>query len=154
MSTGRWDFLAEQKPQLLQEYVLARVADRLAEELRAFPPALDWEDPREQARFAAVLAQPGPLARDTLRVGLELARLELLREVEAIDAFLRSPRAAELLPAPLEEQRALFVARWLTESLLEFKDFAQGKFRRRDLLALVALLEDQLVPGLQLRLSE
>jgi hypothetical protein len=153
MSSGRWDFLAEQKPQLLQEYVLGRVADRLAEELRAFPPALDWEDPRERARFSEVLEQPGPLARDTLRVGLELARLELVREVETIDAFLRSPRAPELLPTPLEEQRALFVARWLTESLLEFKDFAQGKFARRDLLALVALLEDRLVPGLQLRLG-
>ena len=152
MATGRWDFLAEQKPQRLQEYVLDRVADRLAEELRAFPPALDWEDQREQDRFRDVLAQPGPLARDTLRVGLELARLELLREVEAIDAFLRSPQAPALLPTPLEEQRALFVARWLTESLLEFKEFARGKFGRGDLVTLVGLLEERLVPGFGLRL--
>jgi hypothetical protein len=153
MATGRWDFLAEQKPQLLQEYVLDRVADRLAEELRAFPPALDWEDQREQDRWAEVLAQPGALARDTLRVGLELARLELLREVQAIDAFLRSPQAAALLPSPLEEKRALFVARWLTESLLEFKEFAQGKFKRGDLVSLVERLEERLLAGYVLRLG-
>ena len=153
MATGRWDFLAEQKPQLLQEYVLDRVADRLAEELRAFPPALDWEDAREQARWAALLAQPGPLARDTLRVGLELARLELLREVEVIDAFLRGPEARALLPTPLEEQRALFVARWLTESLLEFRDFAQGKFKRTELVGLVERLEERLLAGYRRRLA-
>ena len=153
MATGRWDFLAEQKPQRLQEYVLDRVADRLAEELRAFPPALDWEDPRERDRWAEVLAQPGTLALNTLRVGLELARLELLREVEAIDAFLRSPAAAPLLPTPLEERRALFVARWLTESLLEFKEFAQGKFKRGDLVSLVERLEERLLAGHRLRLQ-
>jgi hypothetical protein len=153
MANGRWDFLAEQKPQRLQEYVLGQVADRLAEELRAFPPALDWEDQREHDRWAEVLSQPGMLARDTLRVGLELARLELLREVETIDAFLRGPQAGALLPTPLEERRALFVARWLTESLLEFKEFAQGKFKRGDLVSLVVLLEERLVPGFRLRLA-
>ncbi len=152
MATGRWDYLAEQKPQPLQEYVLDRVADRLAEELRAFPPALHWEDPREQDRWADVVSQPGALARDTLRVGLELARLELLREVAAIDAFLRSPEAAPLLPTPLEERRALFVARWLTESLLEFMEFARGKFKRGDLVSLVERLEDRLLAGQRLRL--
>ena len=153
MGTGRWDFLAEQKPQSLQEFVLERVADRLAEELRDFPPALDWDDRREQDRFAEVLAQPGPLALDTLRVGLALARLELLRQVELIDAFLRSADAAALLPAKLEEQRALFVTRWMTESLLEFQDFAKGKFKRRDLVALVERVEARLLGGRALRLG-
>ena len=151
---GRWDFLAEQKPQLLAEYVLDRVADRLAEELRAFPPALDWLDQREQDRFAEVLARPGAPALDTLRVGLALARLELLRQVELIDAFLRSTDAAALLPAKLEEQRALFITRWLTESLLEFQDFAKGKFKRRHLVALVERLEDRLLEGRSLRVLQ
>jgi hypothetical protein len=134
---GRWDYLAAQKPQLLQEYVLDQVASRLAEELRAFPPLLIWDDEREHARFAEVLARPGPLEPGTLRVGLLLTRLELQHEIEASDAFLRSPEAAALLPTPLEEKRALFVCRFLTEALLEFRDFAQGKFKRKDLLALL-----------------
>ena len=66
----------------------------------------------------------------------------------------RFPRARFAhLPTPLEERRALFIARWLTESLLEFKEFAQGKFKRGDLVSLVERLEERLLAGQRLRLQ-
>ena len=154
MPTGRWDFLAEQKPQPLREYVLDQVADRLAAELREFPPAqLDWEDPAELGRFREVLARPGKPGLETYRVALELSRLELLHEVDAVDRFWRSPLARQLLPDELEERTTLFLVRWITESALSFQEAAAGKFRRRDLVALVEHLEERMLRGYLLRLG-
>ena len=153
MPTGRWDFLAEQKPQELRDYVLDQVADRLAAELREFPPAaLDWEDQAELARFREVLEQPGRPELETYRVALELSRLELQHQVEAIDRFWSGPQARALLPSALEERRALFLVRWITESALSFQEFAKGKFKRRELVALVERLEERILKGYLLRL--
>jgi hypothetical protein len=151
---GRWDHLADQKPQELRDYVLDRVAEQLTDELRHFPPAgLDWEDQAELQRFHDVLAQPGPPQLEVFRVALELSRLELLHEVERIDAFWRGPLCAELLRSELERRSALFLVRWLTESALSFQEWAQGKFRRRDLLVLVEKVEERMLRGYRLRLS-
>src|SRR5438067_2142422 len=38
---GRWDWLADQKPQELREYALGMAADESAAELRTFPPRID-----------------------------------------------------------------------------------------------------------------
>ena len=153
MSTGRWDFLAEQRTQPLEEFVLDQVADRLAAELRAFPATqLEWEDHAELSRFREVLERPGKPELETWRVALELSRLELLHEVEAIDRFWKGPQARELLPTPLEERTAVFLVRWITESALSFQEFAKGKFKRRALVALVERLEERMLRGYRLRL--
>jgi hypothetical protein len=154
MPTGRWDFLADQRPRDLQTYVLDEVASRLDAELRRWPPPdLFWLDDAERLRSQPVLDRLLPLPLPTVRAGLALARCELLREVEAIDRFLRSPEARELLPIPLEEQTALLLSRWLTESLLEFQEAAQGKFKRPDLAAVVERLEERWTQGLRLRFT-
>src|SRR4051794_7689950 len=102
---GRWDFLADQKPQTIRDAVLGLVADELTAELRSWPPrTADWMDPAQRARFAPVLERPGMPELDTLRVACELSRLELLREVEAVDRFWRGPRRTELLASALEEE--------------------------------------------------
>lgn len=153
---GRWDYLADRKPVALKEYVLDRVAAELARDLgAAFPPPLDdWTDAALRARYAAVLERRGPPERDTLRVACEIARLELLREVEAIDAFFAGPGSGALLPNALEEQSAHFVARFLVESALAFQERAEGKFSRKDLVRLVEKVEDALLRGDRLRLLD
>ena len=153
MTTGRWDFLAEQKPQPLEEFVLDQVADRLAAELRDFPRTqLEWEDAGELSRFREVLERPGKPPLETWQVALALSRLELLHEVEAIDRFWQSPQARALLPVALEERTAIFLVRWITESALSFQEFARGKFKRRALVALVERLEERMLRGYRLRL--
>lgn len=151
---GRWDHLADSRPRELKDYVLDRVAEELARDLRAYPPPVfDW-DPAERLRHAAALEREGPPPQDTLRVACELSRLELLRELEVIDAFVRGPAARALLPNEAEERTAHFVARYLVESALAFQEWAQGKFGRRDLVRLVEKVEDLLLGGHRLRLLE
>jgi hypothetical protein len=150
---GRWDHLADQKPQALREKVLDLVADELTRDLRAWPPlTLEWLDERLHARFEPVLARPSRPELDTLRVGCELARLELLREVERIDAFWRGPQLRDLLPTPLEEETAQFLVRFLVESALELQDVTHSRYRRSDLVALIERIEDRLLRGFRLRL--
>ena len=150
---GRWDYLADQKPQTIKDTVLNLVADELTGEIRGWPPRTsDWLDPAQQARFAPVLARPGMPELDTLRVACELSRLELLREVELIDRFWRGPRRSELLPSPLEEETAQFLVLWLVESALEFQDAVQQRFRRAELSALIERVEDRMLRGFRLRL--
>lgn len=152
---GRWDHLYEARSVGLKEYVLGQVADQVVRELRAWPPpASEWADAREEERFRAVLARPSPPGLDSFRVGLELARLDLLHEIESIDRFWGGARCAELLPDALERDSAQFIWRWLVVSALEFQEWAQGKFRRGDLVALVEGVEERMVRGYRLRLGE
>lgn len=155
MATGRWDHLADQKPLELKEYVLEQVSEELTRDLRAFPPALEeWSDPAAQARFRDVLEREGKPPLETYRVACEIARLELLREFEAIDAFFRRDAHRALLPNPLEERTAHFVTRYLVESALAFQEWAKGKFDRADLVVLVEKVEERLLRGYRLRLLD
>ena len=150
---GRWDRILEQKPQELRDYVLDKVADQLAQDLRNFPPPIEeWLDADLQARYARVLSRVGRPELDTYRVACELAREEMLREYELIDRFCRSEEYRRLLPGELEEQSAHFITRYLVDSALAFQEYAQGKFRRRDLVTLMEKVEDRLLRGYRLRL--
>src|SRR6059058_1035817 len=96
---GRWDHILDQKPQDLREYVLGKVADQLAEDLRNFPPPIDeWLDDSLKARYSGVVTRLGRPELETYRVAVELAREEMLREYELIDAFCRSAEYKRLLP--------------------------------------------------------
>ena len=150
---SRWDRILEQRPQELKDYVLDKVADQLAADLREFPPRIEeWLDETSRARFADVMARLGRPPLDTMRAGCEMAREEMLREYELIDRFCRSPEYHRLLPDALEQQTAHFVTRYLVDSALAFQEHAKGKFRRPDLVKLIEKIEDRLLDGHGLRL--
>jgi ribonucleotide reductase alpha subunit len=150
---GRWDHILDQKPQDLRDYVLDKVAEQLTEDLRNFPPRIDeWLDDALQARYAKVVARLGRPELETYRVAVELAREEMLREYERIDAFCRSAEYRRLLPNELEEQTAHFITRYLVDSALTFQEATQEKFRRKDLVALIEKVEERLLRGYRLRL--
>ena len=150
---SRWERVLEQKPQELKDYVLDQVADALSEDLRNFPPPIEeWLDEALKARYAKVLARMGRPELETYRVALEMAREEMLREYELIDRFCRSPEYGKLLPSELEQQSAHFITRYLVDSALAFQEYAGGKFKRRDLVALMEKIEDRLLRGYRLRL--
>ena len=153
MSSSRWDRILDQKPQEVRDYVLDKVADQLAEDLRNFPPPIDeWLDEALKTRYAAVLARLGKPELETYRVACELAREELLHEYARIDAFCRSLEFRRLLPSELEEQTAHFMTRYLVDGALAFQEHAQGKFRRRELVTLMEKIEDRLLRGYRLRI--
>jgi len=150
---GRWDRLADQKPQELREYALGMAADEIAEELRSFPPRIEeWSDPELRAKYRAVLSRPAAPPEATMRVACELARQELLREYDLVDRFFQSGAYKAELPDDLEEQTAHFLSRFLVDSALDFQAFAKGKFTRKDLVSLVEKVEDRLLRGSRFRL--
>ncbi len=145
---GRWDYLYETKPRPLRDWALDELAAELARELGQWPLAqLEWIDETQRARLAPALERTSAPPRETVRTALALARLELLHEVERIDAFLRSADARAHLPDALEETTALFLTHWLVESCLALQEITPGKFKRRDLAELVARVERLLFPG-------
>ena len=150
---GRWDRLADQKPQELREYALGMAADEIANELRSFPPRIEeWLDPAVREKYRAALSRPSPPPEATVRVACELARRELLRDYDLVDRFFQSGAYRAELPDDLEEQTAHFLARFLVDSALDFQEFAKGKFSRKDLVSLVEKVEDRLLRGSRLRL--
>jgi hypothetical protein len=150
---GRWDHLVDRKPQDLKDYVLDQVADRLAGELRAWPPRLDeWLDDSARRRFRTAIERPASPGLQTLRVACEIARRELLREYELIDQFWRSGAFRSLLPDELEETTAHFVTQYLVDAALGFQELARNKFARRELVVLIEKVEDRLLHGHRFRL--
>jgi hypothetical protein len=105
-----------------------------------------------KVRYAKVMARLGRPELDTYRVACELAREEMLHEYELIDRFCRSEEYRRLLPNELEEQTAHFLTRYLVDSALAFQEYANGKFKRRDLVTLMEKIEDQLLRGYRLRI--
>jgi hypothetical protein len=150
---GRWDRLAEQKPQELREYALAMAADEIAGELGSFPPRIEeWLDAAAREKYRATLSRPSPPPETTVRVACELARRDLLREHEVVDRFFQSGAYRAELPDDLEEQTAHFLARFLVDSALDFQEFAKGKFSRKELVLLIEKVEDRLLRGNRFRL--
>jgi hypothetical protein len=146
MTTKRWKHLYETRPRELKDWALDELAGELAKQLAVWPPpGLDWIDITEQARLRPVLERESRPPIETIRVALELARLELLHQIERVDFFLRSAEKSSLLPDSVEEQSALFVSRWLVEACLSIQDAAPGKLKRKDLVELIERLEKRLL---------
>jgi len=138
----RWDFLHERQSQPVKEYVLERFGAELAEELRAWPPAeLEWTSEAERARWAAGAAAPP--RDDVVRLALELARLDLARDFEGLEAHLA--RQAHRLRSPDEAATVHLIARLVTEACLELKERADRmRLGRPDLIAAVEEVERRL----------
>ena len=150
---GRWDYLADREPQELKEYVQDRVAERIAADQRAWPPAVDeWLDEAARRRFRAAIERPSAPGRPTLQVACEMARREMLRDYDLIDRFWRSGAHRDLVPDELEETTAHFVTRYLVDAALAFQELAKGKFARTDLVTLIEKVEDGLLQGNRFRL--
>ena len=96
---GRWDHLADRKSQELKEFVLDQVAQKLAEDLGAFPPPIDeWLDPAVREKYREVLV---------------LRNLEQLSVAETAEGLAITPgavkvrhlRALERLRARVDEAK-------------------------------------------------
>ena len=132
MRDRRWDFLYDRQRQPVKAYVLERFAEELAQELAAWPPPfLEWVSEELRVRYAAGAAEKP--RDDVVRLALELARLDLLREFEEIEARLAAPGAR--VRAPAEDAALHLLVRLLTEQCLGLKEYAESMRLTRDDLA-------------------
>ena len=143
MRNRRWDHLYDLQKQPVKEVVLSRFAEELADRLRAWPPPdVEWLSEELRQRYAAGLA--GPPRDDVLRLGLELSRLDLLREHEPFDEAMRN-RAPGVCRGPAEEAALQLLVLYIGEECLSLKEWAEGaKLTRADLARAVDLVERRL----------
>lgn len=112
----RWDFLYDRQKQPVKAYIVERFAAELGAELRR-----------------------GERSDLALRLAIELARLDLAREWDRLEARLDEAPAGPLR----DESRAL--GREIAESCLELKERAEAaRLTREDLGEALRLLEQHL----------
>ena len=134
----RWEFLEGVKVVEAAEAVAVELAKVLVEELRAWPPRVEWTDPDQAARFAP-LYSPGQLllprpSVSALREGFRLARWDLERQQAAIDDYWRNDRARQVCPDDRDRLALELVWRWLVEAALELAERTEGRVKRRHLI--------------------
>ncbi len=124
----------------MKEVVVERFAEELSTRLRAWPPAdVEWISDDLRRRLEPGLAAPP--CEEVLRLGLELARLDLLREHEAYDEAMRN-RAPRACPGEADAAALQLLVLYVGEECLSFKEWAEGaKLTRADLARAVELAE-------------
>lgn len=143
MRDRRYDWLYERQKQPVKQYILERFATELAEELKAWPPPdLEWESEALRTRWQEGAAVPPREA--VLRYALEIAKLDLLREFEAIEQRLASDGDGTL-QTDAERAALHLLVRLLTERCLSLKEYADGaRLTRDDLAGALGLVERNL----------
>lgn len=143
MRDRRYDWLYERQKQPVKAYILERFAGELADEVAAWPPPdLEWESEALRRRFEAGAAAPPREA--VVRVALELARLDLQREFDAVEQRLSSD-AGGALQSEAERAAAHLLLRLFTERCLSLKEYAEGAhLTRQDLVGALDLVERRL----------
>ena len=144
MRDKRYDWLYERQKTPVREYILERFAGELADELLAWPPPdLEWESEPLRLRW-----QAGAEARprdEVIRYALEIARLDLRREFEAIEQALAGGAAARAWQTDAERAAGHLLVRLLTERCLSLKEYADGAhLTREDLVGALGLVERRL----------
>jgi len=139
----RWDHLYDASKRPVKEVILERFAEELSDRLRAWPPQdVEWLSDDLRRRLEAGLAQPP--REEILRLGLELARLDLLREHEAFDEAMRN-RAPSICLGAADEATLQLLLLYVGEECLSLKEWAEGaKLTRPDLAHAVDLTERHL----------
>jgi hypothetical protein len=139
----RYDFLYERQKQPVKRWIQERFAESLADELAAWPPPfVEWVSDELRRRWAAGLeARPSD---EAIRFALELARLDLRREFEAIERRLEQ-EGDRHFRTPAEHAAGHLLVRLLTEQLLGLKEYADGaRLGREDLVEILDLVERRL----------
>jgi len=102
---------------------------------------VDWVSEELRRRWALGAAEKP--RDDVIRLALELARLDLLREFEEVERRLGAE--AHRLQTPAEEAAVHLLVRLVTEKCLGLKEHAEAaRIRREDLAEMLGLVERRL----------
>lgn len=145
---SKWEHILEHglKPKAIDAQLVDEAAKLLAKELEEeFPPEvgeLEGEAARFKPLFEAPRTRPGD---DVFRAAFQLARLELLREYDELDLYMKQERYRPLAPSERDRLAMLFLARWLTEQLYTLKEQLQTPLSRARLAEIVEQTERRLL---------
>lgn len=142
MHPSKWDLVLEQKPITIQEHLLEEVSKLFAADLAAWPPEIEAFDEVTGQKLAALLAD-APLRPDP-RLYVEafaLTRLDLGRELEAYDDYLRNHRWLTSGLAAKDKPMLLFLSRFMSEQLLGLREATHGRLSRAHLLDVLGRTE-------------
>jgi len=147
---SKWERLLEleAKPRTLEDQLVEEAAKLLAKELAGtFPPETGgFESGVDEARFAPLFVEPRVRpAEGVFRAAFHLARLELLREIDEVDLYMRQKRYLPLAPSERDKLAMLFLSRWLTEQMLVLKDRLQTPLARARLAEILKRAEQRLL---------
>jgi hypothetical protein len=139
----RWDHLYDLQRQPVKEVLLARFAEELAGRIEGWPPGdVEWVTEELRRRWSAGL-EAAP-REEVLRLALELARLDLLREHEAFEEAMRN-RAPAACRGPADEAALQLLVLYATEECLALKEWAEGaRLTRSDLAGAILQVERRL----------
>jgi hypothetical protein len=139
----RWDFLYERNKEPVKEFILARFAEELAEDLADWPPPfVEWVSEELRARYAAGLTERP--REQVVRFALHVAKLDLLRDFDAID-HLMGDETQRHWQTPAEAATGHLLVRLVTEKCLALKEWVTGvPLGRADLADVVAQAEKRL----------
>ena len=140
---GRWDYLYELKPVPVSEAFVEEAAKVIAKDLEVWPLQVsEWSTPQDAARFGPLLAPDSkPPDSATFTEAFKLARLELMREFEQIDDYMRNERWRAITPAGRGVELLLFLTRYLTEQMLSINEATEGRIKRPMLVDLLTRTE-------------
>ncbi len=140
MRDRRWDFLYDRQKEPVRDVVVARFAEELARELGSWPPPFaDWVTDELRRRWARGMEERP--REEVLRLALELARLDLVREHEAFEDRMRN-EAAVVCRDDRERDSLQLLVFFVTEQCLSLKEWAEGaRLSRADLARAVELAE-------------
>lgn len=143
---SRWDHLFDLKPVPLVEHVLDEVSKLVAKDLSGWPLQVEeFHSAADAERFRPLLEPAAPRPDDKVfTIALRLARLELLREYEQIDAFMRNERWREFTPPGYGYDAMIFISRFLVEQMLALGEATQGRIKRPQLVECLLRAEHRL----------
>ena len=143
----RWAWVEDLRLQSATDILANEAGKHLADEILAWPPRVNWTDPVEQAKFAALFATGAVMpSADAMRLGFELARLELRREHDAIAHALRN---ATVAGNPDDMLAVRFLWRWVSEWLFELNERTASQVRRAQLIAAIDHAEARVAAALR-----
>lgn len=135
MQPSKWDLILDRKPVPILDHLVEEIAKLFARDLAVWPPAIDELDDATGRQVAALLkdspARP-PLA--LYRQAFVLTRMDLAREADALDDYLRNQRWLTGGLAAKDKGMLLFLSRFMAEQLLALGEYTQGRVNRARML--------------------
>jgi hypothetical protein len=139
MRPSRWDLVLERKPRPLVDHLTDEVAELFANDLRAWPPPLEELDPATGEAVRALLRDRPQAPSPVLYAeAFRLAAFDLERQVDAVDDYFRNRRYLEAGLEPADRALLQLVSRFMIEQLLALGEATQGRFKRPELLEVLA----------------
>lgn len=145
---SRWDFILDQKPVPVIDYLLVEAARLFANDLRQWPPQVDAEDPSTAQTLAALFEEnPESPSKTVWNHAFQLAKWDLERADDAREDYFRNQRWTEAGLSVQEKPMLLFLSRWILEQLLAFGEATHGRVNRPRLVEVLTHTQRNLLEG-------